>query len=134
MEFTTAQEKIIRQICKIQSDSAIRLIGNNMRIKDDESYQAKHLKRTIKEWGLTEGDLLETFSDICEDFDNLNDNPKLLPNLGQSSLRIFNKIFTEYCFTWKDLYPNAHNNLDRKLLSLLITVDKSDTNINLNLN
>mgnify|MGYP003635604748 FL=1 len=132
MDFTKGQLTIIRNVCKLQSDSAIRLISNRMKIDEDDSYQSKHMKRMMEDYHLDETDLLDTFTDICEDFDKLHINPSLLPSIGQSSLKIFTKIFREYSYSWSDLYPNAHSNLEKKLDTIIIRIEKSDTNINLN--
>ena len=136
MEFTTAQITIVRNVCKLQEDSAIRVIGNRMKLEDINSYQSKHLERMIKEYedqgfDIDETQLLETFATICQEFDSLHIEPSILPNLSQCSLRIFTKIFREYAYSWEDIYPNAHRNLEYKLTTILLKVDHKN-NINQN--
>lgn len=107
-KLSTAQTKIIRQICYIQLQSITRLIENR-------SYVDPDVIEKIQEDDVAEEEFMEGLEIKMENFNRLNEDPHILIQMKDDDLSTIRHILTNIQHRFQDRYPNAIKNLWKRL-------------------
>lgn len=108
MNISQGQATIIKSICKIQSDSVLRIVTT-----DDFSIQHSRSNRMMKELGLDKKDLEEPLTNYMIEFDKLSENVDNFYTLSLTGTLVLSHIHMKMGYMWDGLYPNAYANLRR---------------------
>lgn len=106
VEFTPAQETIIKEVCDIRIKSLMRIYE----AKPDED-----IELILANFGLTKRDFDEECYQVTHNMEELMENPKKFFHLNKYDMCIFRHILYNFEPHWKDRYPVALGNLWNKI-------------------
>lgn len=109
--FTPLQQKIVRDICKIQLKSLKRIL-------EDQSYSETDLELLLIQNELERQDFDEILIERLHAFEIVNADPQLLPTMKETDISVFRHILNNLEDTYKHKYPKAISNLWSRLFIL----------------
>jgi hypothetical protein len=110
MQLNTNQEIIIRELCEVQFESLSNISGDFINNPTED----------LKEVGISQELLVETWETTVATFKNLYDTPQLIDQMGELDLLVVLYILSKLGDRWKYKTPVAHKSLCDRVSFLIM--------------